>query len=679
MTPLHEACNHGWFKVAKMLIIFGADVSAPSKNGQTPLHYAVLCGKSEIVTLLLQHGAKRRAKNACGGTPLDLARDPDVIEALNVKFKNYTCTAVGSPDSSRLTLRFQSVRSRDDKGPSRTHSPVSAPTAAPRYPLYCVSMEAQGRDTYDLNGKKEEPSTTAAGGSALVDVVSSSSPALSGEEQAPASTGDTLNGSLTELHCDEATSDEPLRKRRRSSNDSNNGISTGKSRPSRNEKSHSRGPEAESNFGGPRKRGGNSSSDTESGPSEQEMDADQALATQEVSCGSGSSSGNGHGSSPKVPPLKIVLPPSSVGGLEVGEPASGACSKERKVSSTKPALPYVVNSAEPVGEGSPEQGGGEASERRREEERCQRVTRSSHRAALTHDDDTAEEGASTEVHPRKRKLRAREEHLPGSVPAPSGPPPQPPQPAPVGEEGPQQVANGYQMFADIRKQVLKRRQNMAIVHPKPPQGFKDYLLNRGSYVLEGNPSSRLSVPVISLPQSLSGSPMKELFGEQEQERYKLRLQHLIERATQCAHSLLFAQEKLVLSAEQEILRVHGRAARAIQNQAVPLSACSILRDEEIYNVLKPEQDDKDKNVRSRYNGRLFLSWLQDVEDKWEKTKEKMLLRQHNEAESLHAVQKLDWEWKLKELGLCDVKATPVIDDICVPSVHVSDEFDVLPA
>lgn len=45
----------------------------------------------------------------------------------------------------------------------------------------------------------------------------------------------------------------------------------------------------------------------------------------------------------------------------------------------------------------------------------------------------------------------------------------------------------------------------------------------------------------------------------------------------------------MLSAEQEILRVHGRAARAIQNQAVPLSACSILRDEEIYNVLKPEQ------------------------------------------------------------------------------------------
>ncbi|KAH7981104.1 hypothetical protein HPB49_021621 [Dermacentor silvarum] len=293
--------------------------------------------------------------------------------------------------------------------------------------------------------------------------------------------------------------------------------------------------------------------------------------------------GNGH--SPKVPPLKIVLPSSGTGNLEGTEPAGGANSKERKVSSSKPALPYVVNAAESLSEGSPSEQAVEEKERRREEERCQRVTRSSHRAALTHEEE---------------------------------------------------VEDAPEMYLDIRKQVEKRRQAMLVVHPKPPQGFKDYLLNRGSYVLEGNPSSRLSVPMIPLPQSLSGSPMRDLFLDQERERYKLRLQHLIER------------EKLVLSAEQEILRVHGRAARAIQNQAVPLSACSILRDEEIYNVLKPEQ-------------------------------EKMLLRQHNEAESLHAVQKLDWEWKLKELGLCEVKATPVIDDICVPSVHVSDEFDVLPA
>ena len=48
----------------------------------------------------------------------------------------------------------------------------------------------------------------------------------------------------------------------------------------------------------------------------------------------------------------------------------------------------------------------------------------------------------------------------------------------------------------------------------------------------------------------------------------------------------FFQEKLVLSVEQEILRVHGRAARAMSNQTTPLSVCSILKDEEIYNTLE---------------------------------------------------------------------------------------------
>lgn len=83
---------------------------------------------------------------------------------------------------------------------------------------------------------------------------------------------------------------------------------------------------------------------------------------------------------------------------------------------------------------------------------------------------------------------------------------------------------------------------------------------------------------------------------------------------------MIEKEKLVLSVEQEILRVHGRAARALANQALPFSACTILRDEEVYSAITPEQEEKDRNARSRYNGRLFLSWLQDVDDKWEKIK-----------------------------------------------------------
>ena len=56
----------------------------------------------------------------------------------------------------------------------------------------------------------------------------------------------------------------------------------------------------------------------------------------------------------------------------------------------------------------------------------------------------------------------------------------------------------------------------------------------------------------------------------------------------------------------------------------------------------------------------------------------LLLRHHHEAESLHAVQKMDWEWKLKECGQCDYKSTPIIDEVHLPMVQVNDEFELLP-
>ena len=50
----------------------------------------------------------------------------------------------------------------------------------------------------------------------------------------------------------------------------------------------------------------------------------------------------------------------------------------------------------------------------------------------------------------------------------------------------------------------------------------------------------------------------------------------------------------------------------------------------------------------------------------------MVLRHHNEAESLNAVQKLDWEWKLSELN--EENSNTVVDDLYIPMVRVSDEF-----
>jgi hypothetical protein len=228
--------------------------------------------------------------------------------------------------------------------------------------------------------------------------------------------------------------------------------------------------------------------------------------------------------------------------------------------------------------------------------------------------------------------------------------------------------NDIEKYLNIRKQVEQRRKNLFPVQPKPPQGFKDYLMNRKTYLLQENAHERLrSIPMIQPPPSLDG-PLRDLFKTQEEERYKLRMKHVVEK------------EKLVLAVEQEILRVHGRAARALANQSLPYSVCTILRDEEIYTPIDPQQEEKNRDIRSRYNGRLFLSWLQDVDDKWEKIKEQMVLRHHNEAESLNAVQKMDWEWKVNEILGGNAPGNdgglPQMDDLHIPMVHVSDDFDL---
>ncbi|XP_025114689.1 LOW QUALITY PROTEIN: ankyrin repeat domain-containing protein 11-like [Pomacea canaliculata] len=271
------------------------------------------------------------------------------------------------------------------------------------------------------------------------------------------------------------------------------------------------------------------------------------------------------------------------------------------------------------------------------------------------EEEAGEDGAPEEihVHPRKRKLRARTEAQTHSA-----------ENRDVVLEKP---PNPYKLYFNLRRQLQARLcQSMNTVTPKPPQGYKDYLMVNCTYVLEGNATSRLSVPLLPPPCSVTG-PMKELFIEQEKARYRLRLQHHIER------------EKLMLAKEQEILREHARAARAIANQSQPLSVCTILREEEIYNLPELEQvEEREKNSRSRYNGRQFLSWIQDVGDKYETIKNLLLLRHHHEAESLHAVQKMDWEWKLKECGKCDYKSTPVIDEVHLPMVQVNDDFELLP-
>nr|XP_023694073.1 ankyrin repeat domain-containing protein 11-like isoform X1 [Paramormyrops kingsleyae]XP_023694074.1 ankyrin repeat domain-containing protein 11-like isoform X1 [Paramormyrops kingsleyae]XP_023694075.1 ankyrin repeat domain-containing protein 11-like isoform X1 [Paramormyrops kingsleyae] len=228
-------------------------------------------------------------------------------------------------------------------------------------------------------------------------------------------------------------------------------------------------------------------------------------------------------------------------------------------------------------------------------------------------------------------------------------------------------SNPYFEYLQIRKKIEEKRKILCYITPQAPQCYAEYVTYTGSYLLDGKPLSKLHIPVIAPPPSLS-EPLKELFRQQEAVRGKLRLQHSIER------------EKLIVACEQEVLRVHCRAARTIANQAVPFSACTMLLDSEVYNMPSESQGDENKSVRDRFNTRQFISWIQDVGDKYDRMKTCVLMRQQHEAAALNAVQRMEWQLKVQELdpaghkGLC-VSEVP---SFYVPMVDVNDDFVLLP-
>jgi len=54
-TALHEACNHGWYDVARQLLNAGADVNVRGLENDTPLHDAAINGHAKVCITLLLH------------------------------------------------------------------------------------------------------------------------------------------------------------------------------------------------------------------------------------------------------------------------------------------------------------------------------------------------------------------------------------------------------------------------------------------------------------------------------------------------------------------------------------------------------------------------------------------------------------------------------------------------
>ncbi|KAF4076519.1 hypothetical protein AMELA_G00215950 [Ameiurus melas] len=225
-------------------------------------------------------------------------------------------------------------------------------------------------------------------------------------------------------------------------------------------------------------------------------------------------------------------------------------------------------------------------------------------------------------------------------------------------------ANPHYEFLHIHRKIEEKRKVLCSVIPQAPQYYDEYVTFNGSYLFDGNPLSKLITPPPSLPE-----PLKGMFKQQEVVRMKLHLQHNVER------------EKLIVSKEQEVLDVHYRAARTLPKQTLPFSACTVLLDAEVSNMPQNVQGDDGKtSERDQFNTRQFMSWLQDVDDKFEKLKTCLLMRQQHEAAAINVLQRLKWQLKLQELDPVTYKSTSIfeIPEFHIPLVEVNDDFDLTP-
>ncbi|XP_075971416.1 uncharacterized protein LOC142973514 [Anticarsia gemmatalis] len=75
-TPLHVAAAKGHVRIAKLLLQYGANVSAAAQGGIRPLHEACENCRVEVIRLLLAYGADPLLGTYSGQTPEELAEGP---------------------------------------------------------------------------------------------------------------------------------------------------------------------------------------------------------------------------------------------------------------------------------------------------------------------------------------------------------------------------------------------------------------------------------------------------------------------------------------------------------------------------------------------------------------------------------------------------------------------------
>ncbi len=139
--------------------------------------------------------------------------------------------------------------------------------------------------------------------------------------------------------------------------------------------------------------------------------------------------------------------------------------------------------------------------------------------------------------------------------------------------------------------------------------------------------------------------------------------------------------------EHEVLRSFNQSCRDRKN--LPLSFCTIIKDGEIYSLShltsqlqqqqqqQQQQDQLQQNIDNSSNDDLITlkQNLCDLEQKFQKLKDDLIKRQLHESDSLHAVQLMDWQSKLKQVNkILNINS----DDVHVPIVTVNSKFELTP-
>jgi hypothetical protein len=209
--------------------------------------------------------------------------------------------------------------------------------------------------------------------------------------------------------------------------------------------------------------------------------------------------------------------------------------------------------------------------------------------------------------------------------------------------------NNIKQFLQIRQQIDKRHETMLqeFVLPKLPKDFSETTMAKKSYLIASSFSSYSSTTPASIGIKRYSAPhdldphLAEVFTKQEDERYRMKLRHQVER------------DKLILSHEQEVLRLCGNATRSSVNQDIPFSYCSLMKDNEVYNnpsIQLPEKfihndytnTELGKRGKHRWNGRSFIKWLEDSNLKYKRLSCEINERQRLEADTLYSMQRMVW-------------------------------------